>query len=155
MRYILAGFNGSDSSFQAVLHAKDISNKTGARLQVLTVAAFPAMGLDAYMNTLMGEQVSHCEQLIESLKCRLGSNETTQLILRVGDPVVEIIEQAKEFGVARIVVGARRHWFGRWPVSRVVRLIVAAAPCEVTVVTDPRSAQRYVLDETIASEVSG
>jgi nucleotide-binding universal stress UspA family protein len=155
MRYILAGFNGSDASLQAVLHAREISNKTGARLQVMTVATFPAMGLDTCMDAIMEEQVSHCEQLIESLKRRLGSNETTQLILRVGDPVVELIDQAREYGVAQIVLGARRHWFGRWPVSRIVLQIVATAPCEVTVIKDRSGARQYVLNETVASEVSG
>jgi nucleotide-binding universal stress UspA family protein len=155
MRYILAGFNGSDSSMQAVLYARDRANKTAARLQVLTVAAFPAMGLDAYMDNIMEQQVSHCEQLIESLKRRLGSNETTQLILRAGNPAFEIVKHAMEYGVGQIVVGSRRHWFGRLPVSHVVRQIVAGAPCVVTVVKDRRGARRWAPGEPVVRESSG
>jgi nucleotide-binding universal stress UspA family protein len=155
MRYILAGFNGSDSSIQAVLYARDRANKAGARLLVLTVATFPAMGLDAYMDDVMEQQVSHCEQLIESLKRRLGSNETTQLILRIGNPALEIVKHAAEYRVGQIVIGCRRHWFGRWPVSRVVRQIVAGAPCGVTVIADQRSAQRWALDEPVVRESRG
>jgi nucleotide-binding universal stress UspA family protein len=152
MRYILAGFNGSDSSMQAVLHAREISNRTGARLHVLTIATFPAMGFDTHMDDIMAQQVSHCEWLIESLKSRLGSNETTRLILRVGDPALEIVKHAVEYGVGQIVIGSRRHWFGRWPVSGVVRRIVAGASCEVTVVKDQRARRRRALIETIAGE---
>jgi nucleotide-binding universal stress UspA family protein len=144
MRYILAAYNGSDHSLRAVNHAVEMADKTGARLHVLSVATIPAVGSDVYMDDIMRQNLSHCEQLVESLKVKLGASGTTQMMVRIGDPVFEIVRHAVEYGVGQIVVGCRRHWFDRWPASRIVRQIVARAPCKVIVIgneaaTRPRS----------------
>jgi nucleotide-binding universal stress UspA family protein len=134
MQYILAGFSGSESSIQAVLYARDMAKKIGARLHVLIVSTFPAPSSDVYMNDIVDQHVSHCEQLIESLKLRMGASETTRLIVRVGSPAHEIVNHATDYGIGQIVVGCRRQWFKRWPVSHIVRQIMACAPCAVTVI---------------------
>jgi nucleotide-binding universal stress UspA family protein len=144
MRYILAGFNGSDSSTQAVLHAREMADHLGARLHVLTVVAVPAFGCDVFMDDIMEQRVSHGEQLIESLKTRLGKRATTHLILRVGNPALELLNHAVEYRVGRIVVGCRSRYFERWPASRVVRHVVAQAPCPVTVIGGSRPSRPWV-----------
>jgi nucleotide-binding universal stress UspA family protein len=153
MRYILAGFNGSECSAQAVLHARDMANQAGARLHVLTVVTVPAFGFDVYMDDLMEERVTRCEQLMEALKARLGECPTAHLVLRVGDPALELVHHATEYGVGRIVVGCRNRYFGRWPASRIVRHVLAQAPCPVTIIGKPeadrpRSGQEFIALES-------
>jgi nucleotide-binding universal stress UspA family protein len=152
MRYISAGFNGSECSMKAVLHARDMAEKTGARLHVLTIARFPRISSDLCMDDIMEQEISHCEQLIESLNMKLGTSERTHLLLRVGNPALEIANHAKEYGVGQIVVGCRRRWFGRWPASHVVRQIIARAPCAVTVIGNERAARSLPEQESIAWE---
>jgi nucleotide-binding universal stress UspA family protein len=152
MRYISAGFNGSECSMKAVLHARDMAERTGARLHVLTIASFPRVSCDLCMDNIMEQEISHCEQLIESLNTKLGTSERMQLLLRVGNPALEIANHAKEYGVGQIVIGCRRQWFERWPASHVARQIIALAPCAVIVIGNARPARRLPEKEPVAWE---
>jgi nucleotide-binding universal stress UspA family protein len=141
MRCVLVGFNGSDCALAAVLRARDIALERAARLHILSVATVPAFGFDACMDDVMEQQIAHCEAALQSLKARLPeTRDMIRLSLRIGDPWRVVVGYAAEYGAGEIVVGCRRQWFQRWPASRVVRRIVAHAPCAVTVVMNQRYA---------------
>lgn len=142
MRYILAGFNGSSCSLNAVLHANEMANQSGARLHVLTVATFPTVGFEVCVDDLVEQHLSHCEVLIAALKPRLDSPDA-RVTLSIGHPAAEIVRYAREFGIDHIVVGCRGQWFGRWPSSATVRQVLAQAPCRVTVLNESIPAQVY------------
>ena len=141
MGCVLVGFNGSDCALAAVLRARDIALERAARLHILTAVTVPAFGLDACMDDVMEQQIAHCDAALQSLKARLPeTRDMIRLSLRIGDPWRVVVDYAAEYGAGEIVVGCRGQWFRRWPASRVVRRIVAHAPCAVTVVMNQRYA---------------
>ncbi|NLP64635.1 universal stress protein [Paraburkholderia sacchari] len=144
MHDILAGYDGSASAQGAVRFAKNLAEKEGARLHILTVAPLPDWGKLAYERPeLIETEKRHCQDLITELKSEFGSSGiTVQYETVVGHPAKELVLYAERHGIDHVVVGHRGHTvFDRWLLGSVARQVIAYAPCSVTIVRD-RSADR-------------
>ncbi|MFD1557457.1 universal stress protein [Paraburkholderia silviterrae] len=139
MHDILAGYDGSVSAEEAVRFARNLAEKEGARLHILTVARLPDWGKLAYERPeLLEAEKLHCQELITELKGKLGlSGVTVQYELIVGHPAKELVLYAERHKVDHVVVGHRgRTAFDRWLLGSIARQVIAYAPCSVTIVRD-------------------
>jgi len=137
MHDILAGYDGSVSAQEAVRFAKNLAEKEGARLHILTVARPPDWGKLAYERPeLLEFEKRHCQDLLTELKGKLGlSGGTVQYEMVVGHPAKELVLYAERQNIDHIVVGHRgRTAFDRWLLGSVARQVIAYAPCSVTIV---------------------
>ncbi|WP_322061676.1 universal stress protein [Paraburkholderia sp. J63] len=137
MHDILAGYDGSTSAQEAVLFAKELADKEGARLHILTVARPPDWGKLSYERPEWLEaEKRHCHDLITELKGKLGlSGSAVQYETVVGHPAKELVLYAEQHDIDHLVVGHRGHTaFDRWLLGSVARQVIAYAPCSVTIV---------------------
>ncbi|WP_028220431.1 universal stress protein [Paraburkholderia oxyphila] len=143
MHDILAGYDGSVSAEEAVRFAKNLAEKEGARLHILTVARLPDWGKLAYERPeLLETEKRHCQELLTELKGKLGlSGVTVQYEMVIGHPAKELVLYAERHDIDHVVVGHRGHTaFDRWLLGSIARQVIAHAPCSVTIVRDRRDA---------------
>jgi Osmosensitive K+ channel histidine kinase len=136
MRYLLAGFDGSERSRIAVLHAAEVAERCEGRLHVLTVIRLPSAGLDVPLSDdIVEECFSAATVRLTQLRCELPAR-FAQFTVRFGEPAQEIARYALEFGVRDVFLGERRRTVPRilstgWRVGR----LLARAGGEVMIVT--------------------
>jgi nucleotide-binding universal stress UspA family protein len=136
MRYVLAGFNGSERSRVAVLQAQEIAPRFGGRLHVLMVTRLPSAGIDvAVDDDIVEEVISHATDQLGILRDQLHRGGFPQFALRFGEPALEIARYAIEFGVRDVFLGQTRRMVPRvmstgWRVGR----LLAGTDCRVTIV---------------------
>ncbi|CAB3777418.1 Putative universal stress protein [Paraburkholderia caffeinitolerans] len=147
MHDILAGYDGSVSAQAAIRFAKNLAEKEGARLHILTVARLPDWGKLAYERPeLLETEKRHCQDLITGLKEEFGpSGGTVQYEVIVGHPAKELVLYAERHNIDHVVVGHRGHTpFDRWLLGSIARQVIAYAPCSVTIVRDrPDAAKQH------------
>ncbi|WP_233870603.1 universal stress protein [Paraburkholderia adhaesiva] len=137
MHDILAGYDGSVSAQEAVRFAKNLAEKEGARLHILTVARPPDWGKLAHERPELIEiEKRHCQDLITELKGELGlAGVAVQYEMVVGQPAKELVLYAERHNIDHVVVGHRGHTaFDRWLIGSVARQVIAYVPCSVTIV---------------------
>lgn len=138
MRALLLAYDGSDAARLAASFAIEMADHYHARLHVLCVAGERDLGLEIDTESLVDQEMTHCEDLLADLN--LGAIENATAGLAVGNAAEEIIRYAREYGIDHIVVGHRGHGLlDRWMIGSVARHVVAFAPCAVTVVREPQS----------------
>lgn len=136
MRYALVGFDGSECSRVAVLHAQEVANRCGGRLHVLMVTRSPAAGIDIPVrDEIIEESISQASGRLATLRGQLDRSGFPQFALRFGEPAQEIARYALEFDVRHVFLGQTRRMVPRlmstgWQVGR----LLAGADCRVTIV---------------------
>jgi nucleotide-binding universal stress UspA family protein len=143
MRYVLAGYDGSAGSSQAVSFARTLAEQYGARLHILTVARLPLAGMDTGYDDLVEQQIRHGEHLLDALGRELtGCSHGVHLSIRMGKPACQLAEYAVEYGVDHVVVGDTRSILpGWWSTGERIRHLLRGTPCQVTVVERARCAK--------------
>ncbi|MGY6258243.1 universal stress protein [Paraburkholderia caledonica] len=136
MRSVLLAYDGSDSARLAATFAIEMTGRYNAHLHVLCVAAERDLGLEMDTQSLVDQEMTHCEDILAGLD--FGTIENATAGVAVGNAAEEIIRYAREYDIDHIVVGHRGHGLlDRWMIGSVARHVVAFAPCAVTVVRDP------------------
>ena len=136
LRYVLVEYDGSTRTWMTVQRAADIAIEHGARLHVLWVVDMPTVGLDVALSVLEDE-VWYATGQLESLRRDLGDRLAhTQISVRVGERVREIVRYAREYSVGEVVVAADRRIPKFMSVGTRIKRILADEGCKVTVVDD-------------------
>ncbi|MFT4069131.1 universal stress protein [Paraburkholderia sp.] len=137
MRALLLAYDGSEPARLAASFAIEMAGRYGARLHVLCVAGERDLGLELDTESLVNQEIIHCEEVLAELD--LGRIEHAKTAFAVGAAAEEIIRYARENDIDHIVVGHRGHGLlDRWMIGSVARHVVAFAPCAVTVVREPQ-----------------
>ncbi len=131
---IVAGLDGSDTSMRAAAFAGGLARREGSRLVcvfVPTTPAFAAMAPGGLSATLPNDLADELRRRVEEGAAYHGV--PAELVVRHGDPFVELTTVADDLRADMVVVGASTHAGHRLVGSLAVRL-VRAGRWPVTVV---------------------
>ena len=128
---ILVGFDGSDASKRALVHAAEIVGRGGS-LDVINVIG--SQPVSARVGSLVDGERRRQSKVLHQAKALLGEWDVRMTPHKaVGDPTSEIRAAAEESGVGVIVVG-RGSGLRRLIDGSVSARLVRRAPCDVLVV---------------------
>jgi nucleotide-binding universal stress UspA family protein len=128
---ILVGFDGSDASRRALVHAAELVGR-GGNLDVINVIG--SQPISARVGSLVDGEKKHQRKVLHEAKALLDEWEVRMTPVRaVGDPTSEIRSAAEETGAGVIVVG-RGNGLRRLIDGSVSARLVRRAPCDVLVV---------------------
>jgi nucleotide-binding universal stress UspA family protein len=136
IRKIALGYDGSESSKNALEFALDLAAKFRSELHVLAASRPPEFGTEVETEAIVEQSREHFLSLLEPVKKRMADTGTKGVCeVLVGHPAEQIIRYSEQNGVDHIVVGHRGHTlFERWLIGSVARQVVAYSHCAVTVV---------------------
>jgi nucleotide-binding universal stress UspA family protein len=128
---VLVGFDGSDASRRALVHAAELVGR-GGNLDVINVIG--SQPVSARVGSLVDGEKKHQQKVLHEAKALLDEWEVRMTPVRaVGDPTSEIRSAAEESGAGVIVVG-RGSGLRRLIDGSVSARLVRKAPCDVLVV---------------------
>ena len=128
---ILVGFDGSDASRRALVHAAELVGR-GGNLDVINVIG--SQPVSARVGSLIDGERKHQQKVLHEAKALLDEWEVRMTPHRaVGDPTSEIRSAAEEGGADVIAVG-RGSGLRRLIDGSVSARLVRKAPCDVLVV---------------------
>jgi nucleotide-binding universal stress UspA family protein len=128
---ILVGFDGSDASRRALVHAAELVGR-GGNLDVINVIG--SQPVSARVGSLVDGERKHQQKVLHEAKALLDEWEVRMTPVRaVGDPTSEIRSAAEQSGAGVIVVG-RGSGIRRLIDGSVSARLVRQAPCDVLVV---------------------
>lgn len=128
---ILVGFDGSDASRRALVHAAELVGR-GGNLDVINVIG--SQPVSARVGSLVDGEKKHQQKVLHEAKALLDERDVRMTPVRaVGDPTSEIRSAAEESGAGVIVVG-RGSGLRRLIDGSVSARLVRRAPCDVLVV---------------------
>jgi nucleotide-binding universal stress UspA family protein len=138
LRVILAAFDGSPESREAVARAADLAAAANATLRIVAVAGAASVGSAvaiawATYDTMLADEKAFLERELDSLLAELPPELHADAHVVTGNPAIRILEEAEK-GVDLLVAGSR----GYGAVRRVMLGSVSAellrtAPCAVLV----------------------
>jgi nucleotide-binding universal stress UspA family protein len=128
---VLVGFNGSDASRRALVHAAELVGRGGSLDVINVIGAQPVSArIDGLGDGLRRRQ----RKVLHEARALLGEWEVRMTpVAAVGDPTTEIRAAAEESGAGVIVVG-RGTGLRRLIDGSVSARLVRRAPCDVLVV---------------------
>jgi nucleotide-binding universal stress UspA family protein len=128
---ILVGYDGSDVSRRALVHAAELVGRGGEVDVINVIAAQPVSsrvdGLGERERRRQRHLLTEARSLLREWDVRMGSVEA------VGDPTTEIRAAAEDCG-ARVIVVGRGNGVRRLIKGSVSTRLVRHAPCDVLVV---------------------
>ena len=128
---ILVGYDGSDTSRRALVHAAELVGRGGS-LDVINVIG--SQPVSARVGSLVDGEKKHQQKVLHEAKALLDEREVRMRPVRaIGDPTNEIRAAAEESGAGVIVVG-RGSGLRRLIDGSVSARLVRKAPCDVLVV---------------------
>jgi nucleotide-binding universal stress UspA family protein len=128
---VLVGFDGSDASRRALVHAAELVGR-GGNLDVINVIG--SQPISARVGSLVDGERKHQQKVLHEAKALLDEWEVRMTPVRaVGDPTSEIRSAAEQSGAGVIVVG-RGSGLRRLIDGSVSARLVRRAPCDVLVV---------------------
>ena len=128
---ILVGFDGSDASKRALVHAAELVGR-GGNLDVINVIG--SQPVSARVGSLVDGERQRQRNVLHEAQALLGEWEVRMNPHRaIGDPTSEIRAAAEESGAGVIVVG-RGRGLRRLIDGSVSARLVRRAPCDVLVV---------------------
>jgi len=119
----------------------------GATVRVLSVAQPPApageFGAADYGR--VAEDLRHlAESVVRGAAAELGGLEKIELVVRTGDPRVEILVEARSWGADLIVLGSHgRTGLRRLLMGSVAEYVMRHAPCSVEIAREPTPAAMH------------
>ena len=145
-KHILVPLDFSDTSTRAFEHAKMLAERFDASLELLHVVPNPFIANAASLYVGMPLPQDFLNQLEQDARQRLGATLTVtererfkaRSVVRIGDPLFEIVEHARTEHIDVIVMGTH----GRTGVSHlflgsVAERVVRTAECPVLTVKTP------------------
>jgi nucleotide-binding universal stress UspA family protein len=128
---VLVGFNGSDASRRALVHAAELVGRGGSLDVINVIGAQPVSArIDGLGDGLRRRQ----RKVLHEARALLGEWEVRMTpVAAVGDPTTEIRAAAEESGAGVIVVG-RGNGLRRLIDGSVSARLVRRSPCDVLVV---------------------
>ena len=128
---ILVGFDGSEASRRALVHAAELVGRGGSLDVINVIGAQPVSArIDGLGDGLRRRQ----RKVLHEARALLGEWEVRMTpVAAVGDPTTEIRAAAEESGAGVIVVG-RGNGLRRLIDGSVSARLVRRAPCDVLVV---------------------
>jgi len=128
---ILVGFDGSDASRRALVHAAELVGRGGV-LDVINVIS--SQPVSSRVGSLVDGERQRQQKMLYEARTLLGEREVRITPHRaIGDPTNEIRAAAEESGAGVIVVG-RGTGLRRLLDGSVSARLVRRAPCDVLVV---------------------
>ena len=128
---ILVGYNGSDASRRALVHAAELAGR-GGEVDVINVIA--AQPVSARVDALGDGERRHQRNLLREARSLLREWDVRMgAVQAVGDPTTEIRAAAEDSG-ARVIVVGRGNGMRRLIKGSVSTRLVRRAPCDVLVV---------------------
>ena len=128
---VLVGFDGSDTSRRALVHAAELVGRGGC-LDVINVIG--SQPVSARVGSLVDGERHKQRKVLHEARSLLGEREVRMTAHRaIGDPTSEIRAAAVESGAGVIVVG-RGRGLRRLIDGSVSARLVRQAPCDVLVV---------------------
>jgi nucleotide-binding universal stress UspA family protein len=128
---VLVGFDGSDASKRALVHAAELVGR-GGNLDVINVIG--SQPVSARVGSLVDGERRRQVKILHQAEALLGEWDVRMTPHRaIGDPTNEIRAAAEESGVGVIVVG-RGSGLRRLIDGSVSARLVRRAPCDVLVV---------------------
>ena len=128
---ILVGYDGSDASRRALVHAAELVGR-GGEVDVINVIA--AQPVSSRVDGLGDGERRRQRNLLREARSLLGEWDVRMGAVRaVGDPTTEIRTAAQESG-ARVIVVGRGNGMRRLIKGSVSTRLVRHAPCDVLVV---------------------
>jgi nucleotide-binding universal stress UspA family protein len=128
---ILVGYDGSDASRRALLHAAELVGRGGEVDVINVIAAQPVTSrVDALGDgerRRQGNLLREARSLLQERDVRMGA------VRAIGDPTTEIRTAAEDSG-ARVIVVGRGNGVRRLIKGSVSTRLVRQAPCDVLVV---------------------
>jgi nucleotide-binding universal stress UspA family protein len=133
---LLVAHDGSKPAERAFDFSLDLARRYDAELHVLAVIRPPDLGVEVETEAFIEESRRYYQALLEQLKTRPGGDPARVYFeLTIGHPAEQIVLYAERHGIDHIVVGHRgTGLFERWLLGSPARLVIAYAPCAVTVV---------------------
>jgi len=128
---ILVGFDGSDASRRALVHAAELVGR-GGNLDVINVIG--SQPVSARVGSLVDGERRRQQKVLHEARSLLGNRNVRMTPHKaIGDPTNEIRAAAEESGAGVIVVG-RGSGLRRLIDGSVSARLVRRAPCDVLVV---------------------
>ena len=128
---VLVGFDGSDASRRALVHAAELVGRGGA---VKVINVINAQPVGASIDSLGDGRRSRQRKVLHEARALLGEWDVRMTpVAAVGDPTSEIRTAAEESG-ARVIVVGRGSGLRRLIDGSVSARLVRRAPCDVLVV---------------------
>jgi len=128
---ILVGFDGSDASKRALVHAAELVGR-GGNLDVINVIG--SQPVSARVGSLVDGERRRQQKVLHEARSLLGNRNVRMTPHKaIGDPTNEIRAAAEESGAGVIVVG-RGSGLRRLIDGSVSARLVRRAPCDVLVV---------------------
>jgi nucleotide-binding universal stress UspA family protein len=128
---ILVGFDGSDASRRALVHAAELVGRGGA-LDVINVIG--SQPVSSSLDTLGNGDRQHQRKVLQDARMLLGEWDVRMTPLKaVGDPTSEIRAAAEQHG-ARVIVIGRGSGLRRLINGSVSARLMRRAPCDVLIV---------------------
>ena len=128
---ILVGFDGSDASRRALVHAAELVGR-GGNLDVINVIG--SQPVSARVGSLVDGERKRQQKMLHEARSLLGNRNVRMTPHKaIGDPTNEIRAAAEESGAGVIVVG-RGSGLRRLIDGSVSARLVRRAPCDVLVV---------------------
>jgi len=128
---ILVGFDGSDASRRALVHAAELVGR-GGNLDVINVIG--SQPVSARVGSLVDGERKRQQKVLHEARSLLGNRNVRMTPHKaIGDPTNEIRAAAEESG-ARVIVVGRGSGLRRLIDGSVSARLVRRAPCDVLVV---------------------
>lgn len=138
---ILVPIDGTDASFSAWLHARDLSKRFGSQVEGLYVQDWPVEGLE-YVTPNLDEELR--KAAFRRIRDRIG--DAAKLFASSGEPMAAILHRASSGGFDLIVMGTHgRTGLARLILGSVAEEVVRRATIPVLIVKSNPKPIRSVL----------
>ena len=140
--HILVALDESQPAEWALDLAIRVANEMKATISLVHVAAPPHMGFDPTSQSTLLKLAAADHPVLAAGRVRLPHDLAGELILREGEPILEIVQAARDRGVDLIVIGSHgRTGLGRAILGSTAEAVVRRAPCPVLTVSQPPSSE--------------
>ncbi|WP_242111529.1 universal stress protein [Luteimonas aquatica] len=135
-KYVLVGYDGSDSSKRAFRFAVDLARAFDGRIRAVTVLQPVVEGMGAVAAMMVDDGPERAGELLRQLAAEhpeAAGRIEAELV--AGNPGDVLLAQIEQYGIDHLVIGhSERGALARWLVGSVSTEVLARAHVPVTVV---------------------
>jgi nucleotide-binding universal stress UspA family protein len=136
VKYVLVGYDGSETARRAFTFATDLARLAGGRVRVVSVLQITEAGSEACTLMMTDSGAERTAALIEELKALVPDADTLiDVDIVHGTPGDVLINQVRQHNVDHVVIGhTDRGALARWLLGSVSTDVLANAHVPVTVI---------------------